>query len=192
MTQYDAGPGEWSDREWESPDRKPVPHAKRRGPILPAWALLAIVVGIVIVLCVGLVLLVKALQGREPEATPIPTATATLQSAPTATWTPVAQLIVTPTATVELPLGTTTPAGPFTEIAVGATVLVQGTGNAGLNLRAQPTTGAAIVITVKEGNSLIVVEGPQNADGLVWWKLRTSDGKEGWGAAKYLVLKTNP
>ena len=50
MTQYDAGPGEWSDREWESPDRKRMRHAKRRGPILPPWALLAIVVGIVILL----------------------------------------------------------------------------------------------------------------------------------------------
>ncbi len=192
MTQYDAGPGEWSDREWESPDRKPVRQAKRRGPILPPWALLAIVVGIVILLCVGLVLLVKAIQGGGAKNTPVPTATATRQAVPTATWTPSAALIQTVTPTVVLPIGSTTQPGPFTEIAPGATVIVQGTGNAGLNLRAQPTTGAAIVITVKEGNSLTVVEGPQEADGLVWWKLRAPDGKEGWGAAKYIVLNPNP
>jgi len=189
MTQYDAGPGEWSDREWESPDRKPVRHAKRRGPMLPPWALLAIVVAMVILLCVGLVLLVKAIQGRGADETPVPTATS--QAVPTATRTPAVQ-VQTATPTVVLPIGSTTQPGPFTEIAPGATVLVQGTGNAGLNLRAQPTTGAAIVITVKEGNSLTVVEGPREADGLVWWKLRTSDGKEGWGAARYLVLKPNP
>jgi len=190
MPKYDAGPGEWSDREWESPDRKPVSHARRRGPILPPWALLAIVVGIVIVLCVGLVLLVKAIQGSGAEETPVPTAT--LQAVLTATWTPSAVVVQTATPTVVLPMGTATQPGPFTEIAPGATVLVQGTGSAGLNLRAQPSTKAAIVVTVKEGSSLTVVEGPQEADGLVWWKLRTSDGKEGWGAAKYLVLKTNP
>ena len=192
MTQYDAGPGEWSDREWESPDRKRMRHAKRRGPILPPWALLAIVVGIVILLCVGLVLLVRAIAGGGADETPIPTATTTRQTSPTATWTPPAALIQTATPTVVLPIGSTPQPGPFTEIAPGAPVIVQGTGNAGLNLRAQPTTGAAIVITIKEGNALTVVGGPQEADGLVWWKLRTSDGKEGWGAAKYLVLKTNP
>ena len=192
MTQYDAGPGEWSDREWESPDRKPVRHAKRKGPVLPGWALMAIVVGIVILVCVGLVLLVKAIQRRGANETPVPTATATRQSMPTATSTPSALLIQTATPTVVLPISPTAQAGPFTEIAAGAPVVVQGTGVAGLNLRAQPTTAAAIVITVKEGNSLTVVEGPKEADGLVWWKLRTSDGKEGWGAAKYLALKTNP
>jgi hypothetical protein len=192
MTQYDAGPGERSDREWESPDRKPVRHAKRQAPILPPWALLAIVVGIVILLCVGLVLLVKGIQDGGAEETSVPTATATRQAVPTATWTPSVLLTQTATPTVVLPIGPTTQPGPFTEIAPGATVIVQGTGNVGLNLRAQPTTGAAIVITVKEGNTLTVVEGPQEADGLVWWKLRTSDGKEGWGAAKYLVLKPNP
>ncbi|MBN1138941.1 MAG: SH3 domain-containing protein [Anaerolineae bacterium] len=191
MTQYDAGPGEWSDREWESPDRKPMRHARRRGPVLPPWALLAIVVGIVILLCVALVLLVKAIQGRGADETPVPTATATRQAAPTATWTPSVP-IQTATPTVELPIGPTALPGSFTEIAPGATVTVQGTGNVGLNLRAQPTTGAAIVITVREGNSLTVLDGPQEADGLVWWKLRTSDGKEGWGAAKYLALKVNP
>jgi hypothetical protein len=192
MTQYDAGPGERSDREWESPDRKPVRHARRRGPILPGWALLAIVVGIVILLCVGLVLLVKAIQGGGAKATPVPTAAATRQAVPTATWTPSVLLIQTATPTVVLPIGPTAQPSPFTEIAPGATVIVQGTGNVGLNLRAQPTTAATIVITIKEGNSLVVVEGPQEGDGLVWWKLRTSDGKEGWGAAKYLTLKTNP
>jgi Bacterial SH3 domain len=189
MTRYDAGPGEWSDREWESPDRKPVRHAKRRGPVLPGWALLALTVGIVIVLCVGLVLLVKAIQGRQPDPTAVPTVQSTLPPAPTATWTPIALEVVTPTATVVLPLGTATPAGPFTEIAIGAPVLVQGTGTAGLNLRAQPSTAAAVVITVKEGNPLTVIDGPQEGDGLVWWKLRTADGKEGWGAAKYVALK---
>ena len=192
MTQYDAGPGEWSDREWESPDRKPVRHAKRRGPILPGWALLAIVVGLVILLCVGLVLLVKAIQGGGADETPVPTATATRLAVPTATGTPSGQPIQAATATVVLPIDSTTQPSSFTEITVGAPVIVQGTGNAGLNLRAQPTTGAAIVITVKEGNSLTVMEGPKEADGLVWWKLRTTDGKEGWGAAKYLVLKTTP
>lgn len=192
MTQYDAGPGERSDREWESPDRKPVRHARRRGPILPGWALLAIVVGIVILLCVGLVLLVKAIQGGGAKATPVPTVAATHQAVPTATWTPSVPLIQTATPTVVLPIGPTAQPSPFTEIAPGATVIVQGTGNVGLNLRAQPTTAATIVITIKEGNSLVVVEGPQEGDGLVWWKLRTSDGKEGWGAAKYLTLKTNP
>ena len=192
MTQYDAGPGEWSDREWESPDRKPVRHAKRRGPVLPGWALLAIVVGIVILLCVGLVLLVKAIQRGGADETPVPTATATRQAMPTATWTPSGPPLQTPTPTVVLPISATTQPGPFTEIAAGAPVIVQGTGNAGLNLRTQPTTAATIVITVKEGNPLTVVEGPQEADGLVWWKLRTADGKEGWGAAKYLVLKTTP
>ena len=191
MPKYDAGPGEWSDREWESPDRKPVRQAKRRGPVLPGWALLAIVVGIVIVLCVGLVLLVKAIQHREPAATAIPTAAATLPPALTATLTPAAMVVVTPTATVVLPIGATAQV-TFTEIAIGAPVLVQGTGTAGLNLRAQPTTASAIVITVKEGNSLTVVDGPKEGDGLVWWKLRTADGKEGWGAAKYIVLKPNP
>ena len=192
MTQYDAGPGDRSDREWESPDRKPARQAKRRGPTLPAWALMAIVVGAAIVLCVALILVVRAIRGAGGDEPAVPQATATRLAVPIATWTPTAVLTQTLTPTVVLPVGPTVQPQQFTEIAPGATVIVQGTGAKGLNLRAQPTTKGAIVVTVKEGAVLTVLEGPQQADGFTWWKLRTTDNKEGWGAADWLVLKTNP
>lgn len=191
MTQYDAGPGDWSDREWEVEDQKPKPQAKRRRVTLPPWALLAILVGIIIVLCVGLVLIVRAIRGGGDDETPTPVATATVM--PTETQPPIAPtevLTQTPTPTVVLPIGETpTPVSP-TEIGPGATVLVQGTLGAGLNLRAEPSTTAQLVTNVKDGVALTVLEGPEETGGYVWWKLQTADGQEGWGAADWLALKT--
>jgi heme/copper-type cytochrome/quinol oxidase subunit 2 len=191
MTQYDAGPGDWSDREWEVEDQKPKPQAKRRRVTLPPWALLAILVGIIIVLCVGLVLIVNAIRGGGNDETPTPVATATTM--PTETQAPVAPtevLTQTLTPTVVLPIGETPTPVPPTEIGPGATVLVQGTLGAGLNLRAEPSTTAQLVVNVKDGVALTVLEGPEEAGGYVWWKLQTADGQEGWGAANWLVLKT--
>jgi hypothetical protein len=190
MTQYDAGPGDWSDREWEDPDKKPQPHAKRRRVALPPWALLAILVGIVIILCVSLVLVVRALRKGGDRATPPPVATASAAVPPTATRRPGSTTAGTPTATVVLPIEGTVLPTPFTEIAVGATVVVKGTQGTGLNLRQQPTTYAKILASAKEGAELTVMEGPKESDGFVWWRLRTSDGKEGWGAGEWLALKT--
>ncbi len=193
MTQYDAGPGDWSDRPWEDPEKKPQPHAKRRRVSLPPWALLAILAAVIIVLCVSLVLIVRAIRGggEDETATPLPSATATvrqtavipLPTTPTAALTP-------PTATVVLPIGGTAEATPFTEIAPGATVVVKGTAGAGLNLRQQPSTYARVVGSSKEGTELTVLDGPREADGYVWWQLRAKDGTEGWGAANWLALKT--
>lgn len=190
MTQYDAGPGDLSDREWESPDRKSQPHARRRRVTLPPWALLAILIAIIILLCVSLILIVRAIQGDGDQETPTPTATATRTTQPTATWLPTAIITQTPTATVVLPIERTPGATPFTEIAPGATVVVQGTSGTGLNLRQQPTTYAKVAKGIKEGTELLVIEGPTESDGYVWWKLRASDGSEGWGAADWLALKT--
>lgn len=189
MTQYDAGPGERSDRPWESPNKKPRPHARRRRVVLPPWALLAIVVGIIILLCVGLVLIVKAIKGSG-KGTSTPTVPVTQQVLPTATWTPTAIIVQTPTATVVLPIAGTAEPTPFTGIAPGAPVVVLGTQGAGLNLRQQPTTYSRIEVTVREGTVLTVLEGPVEADGYVWWKLRSPEGKEGWGVANWLALKT--
>jgi uncharacterized protein YgiM (DUF1202 family) len=78
-----------------------------------------------------------------------------------------------------------------TEIAPGASVVVKGTRGAGLNIREEPSRQARIVVSAKDGDELTVLDGPEEAGGYVWWKLRTQDGKEGWGASEWLALKTD-
>jgi hypothetical protein len=191
MTQFDAGPGDWSDREWETPDRKRQPHAKRPKVVLPPWALLAAAVAVVILLCVGLILVVRAIRNKGDDATP--TAVATTAPGTVAPARSTVELVIPAdaTATVVLPVGATEEPFVFTEIAPGATVVVLGTGNAGLNLRAQPTTQGKLVGSATEGQELTVIEGPETANQLEWWKVKTADGTEGWAAGKYLVLKTD-
>ena len=194
MTQYDAGPGDWSDREWEAPDKKQRPHATKPRLVLPPWALLASLIGIVILVGVGLVVIVRAM--RDPgdqETGAVPPSAVPEELVPTAT----VELIMPTdldtadaTATVVIPTAMTEPAS-VDVIAQDATVTVQGTGKAGLNLRKKAAKSAGIIVTMPEGTELTVVGGPEQADGLVWWKLRTADGKEGWGAADYLALKLN-
>jgi cytoskeletal protein RodZ len=189
MREYDAGPGDLSDRPWEAPDKKSKPHARRRRVTLPPWALLAILVAIIIALCVGLVLVVRAIRGNGDETpTPAPTATRTATETPT-TRPPAATEGAPATATVPLPIGTPEATSPPTEIEPGVQVTVQGTQGQGLNLRAQATTSARIIVNAREGTVLTVVEGPEEADGYVWWKLRTPGGEEGWGAARWLALQ---
>lgn len=189
MTEYDAGPGEFSDRPWEKNDKKQQPHAKRRRVALPPWALLVILVAIIIALCAGLILVVQAIRGNGDE-TPTPAPTATRAAVPTFTAPPAAPTSQTPpTATVVLPIGTPQETPAPTEIGPGAQVVVQGTGGTGLNLRAEPGTGAQIVTNAREGTVLTVLEGPQEAGGYTWWRMRAPGGQEGWGAANWIVLQ---
>jgi len=189
--QYDAGPGDRSDRPWDSPAKKQRPQARRRGVKLPPWALLTILVAIVILLCVGLVLIIKAIRNGGDEETPVPSATFTAEVAPSAT---ISLLEPTdgepPTATVILPVSTPPVTALPTEIRPGALVVVTNTGAGGLNLRESATTRSKAVDQVADGTVLTVLEGPQQADSYTWWKVRTPEGTEGWAAADWLVLKT--
>ena len=191
MPQFDAGPGDWSDRPWEDPEKKPEPHARRsRRFSLPPWALLVIIVGIFIILCVSLVLIVRAIRGGgEEEAIPTVEASPTAVIIPTATQAAVPEPVESPTPTAEIPIEGTVPPTAVVGIGPGATVVVQGTGGTGLNIRQQPTTYGKVVASAKEGEELEVLEGPHEADGYTWWKVKTGDGQEGWGAAGWLVLK---
>jgi hypothetical protein len=52
-----------------------------------------------------------------------------------------------------------------------------------LSIRATPGTGATLLTQVQPNTQYTVLAGPQNADGLVWFQLRSDDGTvEGWAA----------
>lgn len=209
MSQYDVGPGDHSDRPWEDPDKKVGPQARRRGVALPPWALLAILAGIIVLLCVGLVLLVRALRGGGEEGTPTAPAETTgpvlpgdveLTAAPTNAVSPTGVVsptggvlpteAVLPTDTVVLPINTPLATVAPGEIEPGVVVVVTGTEGYGLNLRAEPGTEGEVVVNAPEGTTLTVVEGPEEADGYTWWLLRTAEDEEGWGADGWLALGT--
>lgn len=63
----------------------------------------------------------------------------------------------------------------------GASLKVN-TEDSNLNIRQEPSTDAAIVGKAAKGDSVSLVE--QTSDD--WWKVRTSDGKEGYAYARYL------
>jgi hypothetical protein len=136
------------------------------------------------------VLIINALRNGDEEP-PTPSPTFTSEVSPSATvslLTPTAA--ITPTSTVVLTVGTPPATTPPTEIRPGTLVVVTGTGGAGLRLRELPTTDAKLVVMAREGTVLTVLEGPTDADDYTWWKVRTPDGEEGWGAANWLALKT--
>ena len=192
MTQYDAGPGDWSDREWEAPDYESQPHTQRKRLALPPWALLAAVAAVVVILCLGLVMIANAVRKGNERPTPTPLPTATMELLPSATLElPMATAIFTePTPTLELPTEVPTETvASAAEIVTGSVVVVQGTEGQGLNLRKKPSASAKLIANVKEGSELTVLTGPQEAEGYVWWKLRAANGKQGWAASQWLVVK---
>jgi hypothetical protein len=76
-----------------------------------------------------------------------------------------------------------------TEIGPGTTVLVTGTGEAGLNIRTSATTEAEVVDSVAEGTELTVTGESQQADGFTWWPVEV-DGVTGFVVADFVELST--
>lgn len=64
----------------------------------------------------------------------------------------------------------------------GMQVEVQTVGGEVLYLRDMPSTDAAILRYLYDRNIVVIVEGPIEADGFRWWRVRTEDGEEGWAA----------
>ena len=66
-------------------------------------------------------------------------------------------------------------------LAAGASLIVA-TESSNLNLRQDPSTEAAVVGKAAKGASVTLVE--QTSD--EWWKVRNSEGQEGYAYARYL------
>jgi uncharacterized protein YgiM (DUF1202 family) len=111
-----------------------------------------------------------------PEATSVvtPTTTPTLQPTATTEITPTATSVLTPTAT---------PEGGIPSPTVNGRVRVT-TKYQFVNLRANPGLSAESVGQLQDGTIATVVEGPEEADGLNWWKVDDGQENVGWAAER--------
>src|SRR5690606_28179216 len=68
------------------------------------------------------------------------------------------------------------------------TALTVATEQSNLNLRNLPSTDADVIGKAAKGDTVTLIE--QSSDD--WWKVRTSDGKEGYAYARYLRVCQQP
>ena len=84
----------------------------------------------------------------------------------------------------------TAPAGICNDLAVNCDAWVTRTGGLMLRLRAGAGTSEPILARLPVGIQMTLLEGPQAANGLNWWRVRTVGGREGWVAGE--ELRTQP
>jgi WD40 repeat protein len=80
---------------------------------------------------------------------------------------------------------TAMPAPPATAtlqpaLVVGQPAVIHTTKGDTLNVRSNPGRKASLVAKLPNGTQVMIIDGPQEADGFTWWEIRTSDGIEGW------------
>jgi hypothetical protein len=65
-------------------------------------------------------------------------------------------------------------------LAVGKNAVVNTTEGDKLRVRSGPGTSFGVLTMLAKGTVVTLLEGPRNADGLTWWRVRPPDGIEGW------------
>jgi hypothetical protein len=100
---------------------------------------------------------------------------------------------VTPTYTPD-PLIYGTPTLPPDVIGVGGYVQITGTDGEGLRLRADPGLNGTPVFLGYDEEVFEVRDGPQDADGYIWWYLVApyDETRAGWAAADFLGAIPSP
>jgi len=96
---------------------------------------------------------------------------------PFAAWGQIEPPAVQPTLVPQIPVGDSA-------YAVGVSAQVQTTDNDVLNLRSGPGTSFSRLGTIPNGTIVTLIEGPKDADGLIWWRIRLPTGVEGWVVAQ--------
>ena len=104
--------------------------------------------------------------GPATATAPLPTAT----NVPTLTPPPTPDLSIAPDA-----------------ITVGYYAAVANTQEVGVSLRGGPSTDNIRLLLIEEGTPILVIGGPEEGSGLIWWQVRVEDGTEGWVAGDFLI-----
>jgi hypothetical protein len=114
-------------------------------------------------------------------ATPLPTATTAPLPTKAVSQAPTT-IPTSPPATAILP----TPTLPV-KVQAGVYAKVVGTGTFGLRLRSGPGQDYVTWRILPEGEILKITGGPEEADGVIWWRAQDKTGLVGWTAEQYLV-----
>jgi hypothetical protein len=114
-------------------------------------------------------------------------APADLTMIPAPTHTPAATLPPTPDPNA-------TPSFDPNSIHIDGYVQISGTGNDGLRIRSAPGLNTETVFRGEESETFLVKDGPQEADGYVWWYLAASydETRAGWAAGNFLAVVPSP
>ncbi len=170
----------------------------------PAWSILLMLV-IVMAASAAIAFAVFSLRASEPTiaATPVISITAAVDLNPTVDSAPPDQSTKNAPGGVQLVIAAHTPEnlqidGPILPtvvitltplpLTIGASVEVADVGDQELNVRNLPgLIDSTILFRAPEGTSFQVIDGPQQAGGFTWWRIRDRDIQvEGWAAANYL------
>jgi hypothetical protein len=146
--------------------------------------------GGVLITLIGLgvsILLLRAFLFREPlPVSPAEPTIIVLTAPPSPTGTavsnitaPTAQPTFTPMPTLDVSVAPDT-------ISPGFYAVVVNTDNVGVTVRGGPSTSNAPLTVAPEGATVLVLDGPEEANDFLWWEVRLDDGTEGWVAGDFI------
>jgi hypothetical protein len=117
-----------------------------------------------------------------------PTAIVTVIVAPTATSIPRETWVPSPTP--ELTPEPVTSGG----LMIGEYAQIYGTDGDGLRIRTGPGQSYAVNFIGLDSEVFLIIGGPEESDGYVWWHLEApyDEGRNGWAADNYLRIVTTP
>ena len=173
-------------------EQQPADGANGREPV--PWAWLGLGLALTILICAAAAMLAANWLARPPAEpqTPLEPVVIVLTAPPSPTPGPTSvPVLPTPIPTfTPIPTPDTAVAPP--EISPGYYAAVAGTDDLGLTVRGGPSTRNVVVTVADEGTRLLVLDGPQEAEGFQWWQLRLDNGLEGWAVADFLEPAAAP
>jgi hypothetical protein len=107
---------------------------------------------------------------------------------PTATQAVVLPTVVPTFTPIPTPDNATAP----DELTAGFYAQVANTEGTGVRMRGGPSVNNISLLVVPEDTVALVIGGPTENDGFLWWQLQLEDGTEGWAAGDFLIPAAAP
>lgn len=188
MARYEIPP---DPRQPDSPQRPRHQRRDQSEPIPWLWLGLGLIVTIIAIAIAYNV--AASFLARPPLAVAPLEPTVIVLTAPPSPMPTETQAVILPTAVpTSTPVPTPDNAVAPPEITIGFYAQVANTGGTGVRLRGGPSVSNISLLVVPDDTIALVLAGPTENDGFLWWQLQLEDGTEGWAAGDFLVPVAAP